>query len=225
MDDTRTRDARAGRPRPDLPESLAWLYDQAGDEQGLSREPSRAVRPGGRAGTARTASPRGAGPRTPRRSPRSCRSLRRRPSCPAPTRTPSRSLPWSRRTLSWRPPPGPGRSSSPPSRRTPGRNHSRWSPPHCAGCSTPRGSPRPSGRFPRRTGRRSPPSSRGSVPRIPRTPASRRASPSPNRPSRRLLLRRPGGPAHGHGGHAGSGWRLRTVRSSPSSVPWTPRPT
>ena len=33
MDDTRTRDARAGRPRPELPESLAWLYDPPADEQ------------------------------------------------------------------------------------------------------------------------------------------------------------------------------------------------
>ena len=38
MDDTRTRDARAGRPRRDLPESLAWLYDQPADDQGFSRE-------------------------------------------------------------------------------------------------------------------------------------------------------------------------------------------
>ena len=222
MDDTRTRDARAGRPRRDLPESLAWLYDQDGDEQELSREPrpyvpGAAVPPGPVTSGGQPADPEALPTLLPFSAPEAELSGADEDPEPFPAVIPPDAL--------LAPPARVAPFVDPPARGTPGRNHSRWSPPHCAGCSTPRGSPRPSGRFPRRTGRRSPPSSRSSAPRIPRTPASRRASPSPNRPARRLLLRRPGAACTRPRRTRRSGWRLPTVRSSPSSVRWTPHPT
>src|SRR4051794_14282586 len=46
VDDTRTRDPRSGRPHPELPESLAWLYDPAPEDRSAelsSPEPPSAL--------------------------------------------------------------------------------------------------------------------------------------------------------------------------------------
>ncbi len=68
MDDTRTRDARAGRPRPELPESLAWLYDAPADEQPPAAEPEPAA-------AAPPAPPRSAAPAPPASDPEALPTL------------------------------------------------------------------------------------------------------------------------------------------------------